>query len=170
MDSNGHELNGKAVGRLGAGDDLGFDKSTRDTIGAMLGIGCDLRTAAWAVGRSPAEVKRLLAEDPELLHAVQKGGAIFEYKHLQHLDEAAKDKKNYRVSMWLLERLRPDTYEKQRPRTIKENQLMPLLKSLADALVEGVGDEEARGKLIERVKETAEDLDPMGALGEFDGF
>jgi hypothetical protein len=175
MNSNGHESNGKAAGGARAGDaeieiesEGEFDKGTRDTIAAMLGIGCDLSTAARVVGRSPAEVKALLGEDKTFLRDVEKYGSLFEGKHLKHLDKAAEDKKNYRVSMWLLERLRPDKYEKQRPRTIKESQLMPLLKSMAEMLVDGVEDEAAREALFDRVMATANALNPNGTLGQND--
>lgn len=176
MDANGHESNGKVTDRgLGSGAEAEtvpreIDKGTRDTIAAMLRIGCDLRMAAWVAGRSPAEVKAVIEEDETFLRDVQKGNSFFDYKHLLHLDEAAKDKKNWRVSMWLLERLRPERYEKQRPRTIKESQLMPLLRSMADALVDGVADEAAREALFDRVMATAEALDPNGVLGKDDGY
>lgn len=176
MNLGGHESNGQVTERgVGAGAESatgrdGFDKRTRDTIAATLAMGCDLRMAAWVVGRAPAEVKAFIEEDKTFLRDVQKGNALFDYKHLKHLDEAAKDKKNWRVSMWLLERLRPEKYEKQRPRTIKESQLMPLLKSLAEALVEGVADEAAREALFDRVMATADALDPNAVLGNDDGF
>lgn len=174
MDSHGHESNGKVTDRgLVSGEAEAvrgaIDKGTRETIGAMLAIGCDLRMAAWVVGRSPAEVKALIEEDKAFLREVQKGHSHFDYKHLSHLDKAAKDPKNWRVSMWLLERLRPERYEKQRPRTIKESQLMPLLRSMADALVDGLSDEAARETLFDRVMAAAEALDPNGVLGKDDG-
>jgi hypothetical protein len=96
---------------------------------------------------------------------VRTAESTFEFKHLLNLDEAAKDKKNWRVSMWLLERRLPDKYERQRPRTIRESQLMPLLKSLAKAMVEVVEDPEQRATLLERVKAIVDELDPNGSLG-----
>lgn len=176
MNGNGHVANGEAVERICGGsvesedaDAHVFDKDTRAKITAMLGIGCDLRMAAWVVGRSPAEVKRLVEEDPTFVRDVQKGNSTFDYKHLQQLDQAARDKKNWRVSMWLLERLRPDRYEKQRPRTIKERQLAPLVKSLADALVESIEDDEQRAAVLARVMQTVDDLNPDGPLERDDG-
>ena len=142
----------------------GLDKAKRDMIAALVRLGCDLPTAAWAAGHSPAEVRAELERDASFVREVRTAESTFEYKHLHNLDEAAKDKKNWRVSMWLLERRLPDKYERQRPRTIRESQLMPLLKSLANAMVEVVEDPEQRTALLERVKVIVDELDPNGSL------
>jgi hypothetical protein len=171
MSSRRHETNGKHEVDAG-GDELRdkVDKPVREMVAGLIRLGCDLRTASWAAGRSPVEVKRDLEANADFVREVKQAESTFEYKHLQHLEEAAKDKKNWRVSMWLLERRLPDKYEKQRPRTVKESQLMPLLKSLADAIVDGVEDDEQRAALLKRVEDTVEELDPNGPVRDDDGF
>jgi hypothetical protein len=130
----------------------------RGQVEALISAGCSLSAAARATGCHPAALRRAMEVDAEFRRTVLAAEARFEIRQLQRLDEAAKDKKNWRVAMWLLERRLPDRYGSHRPRTVKQRQVEPLLRALAQAVVEGVDDPQQRHALFERLKAAVSDL------------
>ncbi len=128
-------------------------------IESMISAGCTLRTASRMLGFPPAVLQRVVERDAEFREAVLAAEARFEIRQLQRLDEAAKDVKNWRVSMWLLERRLPDRYGRQRPRTVREGQVEPLLRALARAVVDAVDDPQQQNVLFERLEGAVRDLE-----------
>lgn len=152
-----HERNGHSPVPLGPAY-CPMPEQLRTQIEALVSAGCSLRAAARAAGYQPAALRRAMEIDVEFRRAVLAAEARFEIRQLQRLDEAAKDQKNWRVAMWLLERRLPDRYGRNRPLAVKQRQVEPLLRALADVVVEAIDDPHQRGVLFERLKTAVSEL------------
>lgn len=130
----------------------------RQQITSLISAGCTLRTAARMLDLPPAMLRRAVERHEEFRREVLSAEARFEVRQLQRLDDAAQDKKNWRVAMWLLERRLPDRYGRSRPLTVKRRQLEPLTRALARAVADIVDDPDQRASLLQRLKGAVRDL------------
>jgi hypothetical protein len=127
----------------------------------VLSVGCDWTTAARIAGCSLADIRRALRDDAEFSKSVRRCEATAELNHIRTVQEAAKDAKNWRASVWWLERHAPDRFGPRRSGTVTARQLTAYIGVLADVLV---GEEQtgaSRAEILGRLKAFAESIDQL---------
>lgn len=119
----------------------------------ILSIGCDRNTAAQYVGADTAAMTETIRTDLAFADALVRAEAAAEMAHMRNIQQAAKEDKNWRASVWWLERRSPDRYGKHNPEAISPAQLKKFLLALADAIAEEVCSEEDRARLLMRLQQ-----------------
>ena len=76
----------------------------------ILSVGCDRETAANFVGCSLADIRRAMQHDRAFAANVRRTEAGVELSHMRTVQEAAKEAKNWRASVWWLERRSPERF------------------------------------------------------------
>jgi hypothetical protein len=75
-----------------------------DVVLGLIRAGADTAIAAAFAGISPETLDQMQATDAALERALRKAGAESTLAHLHNIHEAAKDPRNWRLSVWWLER------------------------------------------------------------------
>jgi hypothetical protein len=133
----------------------------KDTICGILSVGCDRQTAADYVGCSLADIRCQLQHDRQFLASVRRAEAGIELSHMRNVQEAAKAKKDWRASVWWLERHSPERFARRSPGAITVRQLKSFVAILVDALRENIASPEDRGRVVARLNAIAESVEQM---------
>lgn len=123
-------------------------------------VGCDRETAARYVGCSLEQLNTAALADPDFAARVRRAEAGCELAHMRSIQQAAKDPKNWRASVWWLERRMPERYAKREAGTVSRRELTRFLKAVAAGLVGALERDEDR----ERVRQTLKEL--TGSLND----
>ena len=121
----------------------------------LVSVGCDRETAGKYCGGTPGQLRREMELDAKFAKEVVRAEGTAEFAHMRTLHEAAKDVKNWRVSMWWLERRAPERFARRPPRTIPIAKLDRLLEEIASLIVEGVTDQRTCRRLLKRLEQVA---------------
>lgn len=127
----------------------------------VLSMGCDWTTAANLVGCSLAAIRRSIESDAEFANDVRRAEAQAELGHMRTIHEAAKDAKNWRASVWWLERRAPERFGSRRAGVVTAKQLKAFIAVLADVLA---GEEQvvaSRADMLVRLQAFAESVDQL---------
>jgi hypothetical protein len=127
----------------------------------ILSVGCDRQTAANFVGCSLAEIRRTMQQDATFAAGVCRAEAGAELNHMRNVQQAAKDEKHWRASVWWLERRSPERYGPRGPGVVTVRQLKAYVEILADVLREDVRDADERHQILARLKSLATSVDQM---------
>ncbi len=124
----------------------------RREIPAMLMVGLSRARAADYIGCTPEELYEFSQIDETFAAALRRAEATAELAHLRAVHEACKDPKNWRASLWMLERRYPDRYGKRPPNVVTHEQLNDIIKQMAEIILEETPDDEQREKILRRVE------------------
>lgn len=131
---------------------LPLNAAQKQTAISVLQVGCSLRAAARAVGRSVRGLRRECRDDPafhsELLNALSHA----EMRHMKNLYDAAAETRNWRASAWALERMYPDQYGVKRPGTITRAEFVEMLTQLSDVVVAELPAVEDRQRVLRALR------------------
>jgi hypothetical protein len=136
------------------------DEQKGQVIG-ILSVGCDRQTAANFVGCSLADLRRAMSQDPAFGAGICRAEAGAELNHMRNLQQASKDEKHWRASVWWLERRSPERFGPRGPGVVTARQLKAFLEILATALRQGVRSAEDRQQIIARLNLLANSVDQM---------
>ena len=92
----------------------------KDEFCAAISLGCDLETARKFQGWTQEQLSMALDGDPKFHQKLHRAEATAELTHVRNLNSAAAEPKNWRVSVWWLERRWPQRYGKRITRTSNE--------------------------------------------------
>jgi hypothetical protein len=84
--------------------DATLTDSQKRSFCTVLHVGCNRATAGKYIGASCAEVAAALQQDPAFRQAVIQAEANAEVQFMGNVHKAAQDEKNWRTSVWWLER------------------------------------------------------------------
>jgi hypothetical protein len=126
----------------------------------MLSIGCDRQTAADYIGCSLADFRSVMQRDSAFAKEVRRSEAEAEFKHMQNVHALARDKKEWRASVWWLERRAPERFAR-RAGVVTARQLKAYIAVLSDLLCEVIPDFKERQTAIDRLKALADDVDKI---------
>lgn len=132
-----------------------FTEELKDQVCAILQRGSDRQTAANLLGLSLADLRQQLRADPTFRRQVRQAEAACEFRHMEHLQKAAGDEKNWRVSVWWLERRAPERFARRDPGVVTARQLEAFVDVLATAIAEDVHDRGDRRRLLRTMKRMA---------------
>lgn len=124
-------------------------------------VGCDRQIAARYLGCGVADLQAALEADPDFARDLAQAEAGAELVHMQNLKEAAQEEKNWRASVWWLERRSPDRYGRRDARAVSAAQVQRFVEALAAIIAEEVRHAEDRQRLLSRLDALANE-----AIGE----
>ena len=127
----------------------------------VLSVGCDWHTAANFVGCSLADIRRSMRNDSRFAARVRRSEAGVELSHMRNIQEAAKDPKNWRTSVWWLERHAPERFGPRSAGVVTARQLKAFIAILADVLNGGEQSPIDRSQIIDRLKSFSESVDRL---------
>jgi hypothetical protein len=127
----------------------------------VLSVGCDWTTAARIAECSLADIRRAMRHDAEFAKSVRRSEAGAELSHMRTIQEAAKDAKNWRASVWWLERHAPERFGARRADAVTATQLKAYIGILADIVVGEERSGASRADILGRLKSFAESVDQL---------
>jgi hypothetical protein len=117
----------------------------------VLAVGCDRITAANYVGCAVADIGHTMEHDPSFAANLLRTEAATEVAHMRNIQKMAEDPKNWRASVWWLERRAPERYGPRGAGELTLRQIGEFLDVVAQILCEEVFDEEIRQKIMGRL-------------------
>jgi hypothetical protein len=126
----------------------------------ILSVGCDRQTAADFVGCSLAEIRQTMRLDADFLANVRRAEASIELSHMRNVQELAKEKKDWRASVWWLECRSPERFAR-RSGTVTARQLKAFVAILVDMLSSEVSNADDRARIIARLRQLAESVEQL---------
>jgi hypothetical protein len=121
----------------------------------ILSIGCDREAAADYIGCSLADVQKAMRNDPAFLTKVRRVEANAEVTHMRAIVEFAREKKDWKASVWWLERRSPERYGRRSAGAITERQLKEFIAIVADIMRDVRGTDD-RQRVIGKLQSLAD--------------
>lgn len=119
-------------------------------------VGCDRETAAKYVGCSPASLDEALRDDADFAKEMRRAEAGCELAHMRNVQQAARDERYWRASVWWLERLAPERYARRDADTLSRREVARFLAAVAAAIADVVRHEDDRHRVLEKLSDLAE--------------
>jgi hypothetical protein len=113
-------------------------------------LGCDRTTACNYVGITPGQLQAEMERDEELEKEIVRSEAGAELRHMGNVHKAAQDEKNWRTSVWWLERRSQDRSGGEEGNPTDEH-VAELVDELARIVVEVIEDAALQGRLVDRL-------------------
>ncbi len=120
--------------------------------------GGDRASVCDVVGVSQVQLRFEMKRDPEFAQAFARAEASMELRQMNKVIEATKDEKNWRTSVWWIERR-----TRERLRGESRSLSAANVYDLVDALARAVGEELPEGELLRRVMERLYDVVALDA-------
>jgi hypothetical protein len=133
----------------------------RHNICLLLSTGCDREAAATFARCSPFDIQREMLHDPDFAADVRHAEARSELAHIRNVQNAAQDVKNWRASVWWLERRLPERFGRRAAETITTRQLQAFIAQLAASVFDAIQDPGDRERLMERLEQMERSLQAM---------
>ena len=124
----------------------------------LASIGCDRQTVCHYVGCSPAELLDALRQRPEFAAQLARAEATAEVLHMRCIHDAVKESKNWRASVWWLERRAPERYGRRAPAGLTVAELQAVIEQLCDVIAAEIVDIQVRERLAIRLHHVAAEL------------
>jgi hypothetical protein len=102
-----------------------------------------------------------MRQDPSFANTVRRTEAAAELAHMRNVQQAAKDVKNWRASVWWLERRSPERFGARTPGTITARHLKTFIQLLSNNLNSNVRDPEDRRRVLERLEKIQRFIDDL---------
>lgn len=128
-----------------------LDEVKKKEILAILAQGCSRRRAAQYVGCSPSTIRRTALRDTAFAEAVARAESQSEITCLTNVRKAGKKEQYWRAAAWVLERRYPEEYALRKPGTVTVEQMLDVLKQIADILTDETEDPKVRQRIRRRV-------------------
>jgi hypothetical protein len=130
----------------------------------ILSVGCDRETAANFVGCRPAEISHAMIHDRAFAAHVRRTEAGCELGHMRTVQEATKEPKNWRASVWWMERRAPDRFGPRGAGQITVRQLDEFLNVVADIVCDEIDCRDDQQRVLVRMGEAIRELDQLVRL------
>lgn len=127
-------------------------------VALILGAGCDRQTAAHFVGCDVPTLNREAQGDPDFSAEMLRSEAGCELSHMRTLQQASRDPKHWRSSVWWLERHSPDRFGSRRADAIGRVEVSRFVASLAEAIAAVVRAKADRQRLLSHIDELAHQI------------
>jgi hypothetical protein len=140
---------------------LPLTEEQKGQICGILSAGCDRQTAANLVGCSLADIRRQMEHDADFVASIRRAVARAELNQMRNVLESAKEKKDWRASVWWLERCSPERYARRDPGAITSRQLKAFVTILAEMLRDAVTCDADRARILARLQTISESVEQM---------
>lgn len=125
----------------------------------ILAAGCDRQTAVDYLGRTLADLHGSMRHDAAFAQEVRRAEAMVELAHMRIVQDCAKEEKNWRASVWWLERHSPERFGGRPSGAMTSRQLRAFVSMLVDIFREELRDTSERRRLIERFNDIIKHLE-----------
>ena len=122
-------------------------------------LGCDRELIARYLGCEEIQLVDSLAHDEAFHKAWQRAHATAELSHIRNIQQAAKDEKNWRASVWWLERHVPVRYAKRSLGEVTRNELVKLIQTIAQKIASVVEQPDDQRRLLSKLTELTEQIE-----------
>jgi hypothetical protein len=136
-----------------------LSEQQQQQIRTILTTGCDRQTAVDYVGCTLEELRQAMQLDAAFAGIVRRAEAAAEVRHMQNVEESAKQEKNWRASVWWLERRSPERFGARGPGAMTARQLKEFNAVLTAMLVEEVQNVADRRRIVERLSQVVAQLE-----------
>lgn len=130
----------------------------------ILSVGCDRETAANFVGCRAADISRAMLGDSAFAAQVRRTEAGCELGHMRTVQEATKEAKNWRASVWWMERRAPDRFGPRGAGQVTLRQLDEFLNVVADIVCDEIDCRDDQRRVLVRMGEAIRELDQLVRL------
>ena len=113
--------------------------------------GCDRETACAYVDCTQPELRETLSENEEFGRRLRRSEAEAELRHMERIEAASKDEKNWRVSVWWFERRSPERFAR-RAATVTVSDVNQVIDQLEVLIAEEIKDATERQRLLTRLE------------------
>ncbi|TWT46500.1 hypothetical protein [Botrimarina hoheduenensis] len=128
----------------------------------VLSVGCDRETAAKYVGCTIEDLLDLARQDERFAATLRRSEAGVELAHMRNIQQAARDERHWRASVWWLERLAPERFGRRDAGAITRRELAGLLSAIATGIAAEVRHEGDRQRVLDKLEELVQTLrDPL---------
>ncbi len=127
----------------------------------ILSVGCDRETAADFVGCAIPDIGRAMQQDTAFAANVRRTEAGSELSHMRNVQQAAKEAKNWRASIWWLERHSPERFGPRGAGEVTVRQLKEFVDTLSGIFHNEIRDEEDRRRVIFRMDQAISTIDRL---------
>ena len=125
----------------------GLTSEQKREIRLVISVGCDRETAVNFVGCSLEELDREMSDDCSFAADLRRADAGCEFTHMRNVKNASSEEKNWRASVWWLERRARERYGTERRRGTSGADLAKALGALEEALRDEFADGEDWARL-----------------------
>jgi hypothetical protein len=112
-------------------------------------LGCDRTTACHYVSATPGHLQAEIARDEAFGREVARAEAQAEVRHMGNIHSAAKSEKNWRTSVWWLERR--DQRHDDEGDGPADRHLRELVQAIGQAIVAEIAEVAVQRRLLERI-------------------
>lgn len=127
----------------------------------ILSVGCDRETAANYVGCRSSDISRAMLRDHAFAAQLRRTEAGCELGHMRTVQEATKEAKNWRASVWWMERRAPDRFGLRGAGHVTLRQLDEFLNVVADIVCDEVECRDGQQRVLGRMGEAIRELDQL---------
>jgi hypothetical protein len=127
----------------------------------ILSVGCDRETAANYVGCTTADIGRMMLQNRAFAAQIRRTEAGSELAHMRTVQEAAKDAKNWRASVWWMERHAPERFGPRGAGVVTIRQLDEFLNVLAELIREEIDCDNVRRRILKRMADALRKLEEL---------
>ena len=121
-------------------------------------VGCDRESAAKYVGCTIEEFDEAVLRDRDFARELHKAEAGCELAHMRNIQQAAKEDRHWRASVWWLERRVPERYARREVGSVSRKELVRFLSSIASGIASSVRNDEDRRRVLEKIEELTDPL------------
>jgi hypothetical protein len=126
----------------------------------ILSVGCDRQTASDFLGCSLGDLRRAMRQNSTFAAQVRRAEARAELSHMQIVHESSSEKKNWRASIWWLERRSPERFAR-RAGAVTSRQLKAFVAILVDIFGDEIRDVEDRQRVGARLNRVVDSLEQI---------
>ena len=130
----------------------------KQQICSIMQLGCTQATAAKHVGCGRSAIRAAAGRDLRFAADLRRAEAQNELTLMKNVFEAAQEPKNWRASVWSLERVYPERYLRRLPDAVTAEQLVRVIESLVDVVADEVTDTQRRERIVVRIGEVTREL------------
>lgn len=125
-------------------------------------VGCDRETIAKYVGCVSTSLDEALRMDQAFAASLRRAEASCELTHMRSIQQAARDERHWRASVWWLERRAPERYARRDADAVGRREVVRFLTTIASTIAEAVRNDGDRRRVLDKLGELGESLvDPL---------
>ena len=130
--------------------DQPLSKSQKDKLCQIVAMGCDRDTACQYHGLSADQLHALMHDDEQFARELLRSEAQAEVLHMGNIKKASQDEKNWRSSVWWLERRDQDRDHADEPENLTP-EVSAALERFVEIVVAEITDDDQRESLRQRL-------------------